>query len=88
MVPPEVTYRTDPPPSHYPRTDSASALLNILIDEKGKVLDPNVTKSSGSRDFDHDASVAVSKWRFKPATCDGKPFPVHIAVQLNSQVKH
>ncbi len=81
-------YQPEPPPSHYPRKDSAVATLEITIDEKGRVLDPKVITSSGIDEFDHDALVAVQKWRFKPSTCDGKPVVTHIAVQVKSTVTH
>ena len=61
-VPPRVTYNPQPSPSYYPRKDSADTALDILIDEKGHVLDPKIVTSSGSDEFDHDAVVAVRKW--------------------------
>jgi TonB family protein len=85
-LPPQVTYSPEPPPSHYPLKDSALAVLNVLVDEKGQVLDPKVVKSSGSDEFDHDAMGAVQKWRFKPASCDGKPIPTRMKLQISSKV--
>ncbi len=87
-APPRATHSPEPSPSHYPRKDSAVAGLNILIDEKGRVLDPKIVEWSGSDAFDRDAMVAVRKWRFKPSTCDGKPISVHIGVQIHSTVMH
>jgi TonB family protein len=87
-VPPRVIYSPEPGPSHYPKKDSADVSIDVLIDAKGKVLEPKVVTSSGTDEFDHDAIVAVRAWRFKPSTCDGKPIPVHIIVQVHSSVKH
>jgi TonB family protein len=87
-VPPRVTYSPEPSPSHYPRRDSANAAVDILIDEKGHVLDPKIVTSSGIDDFDHDAMVTVRRWRFKPSSCNGKPMPVHVIVQIKSTVMH
>ena len=85
-TPPQATYSPDPPPSHYPLKDSASVILNVLIDEKGQVREPKVTRTSGSDEFDHDAVSTVQAWRFKSAACDGKPIAAHINVQVNSPV--
>src|SRR5208337_3220528 len=70
---PKVTYSPAPSPSYYPRKDSALTILYVLIDEKGRLHDPKVARSSGSREFDEDAIGAVKQWLFKPATCDGTP---------------
>jgi TonB family protein len=87
-TPPRATYSPDPPPSHYPLKDSAFVIVNILVDEKGQVREPKVTRTSGSDEFDHDVVAAVHTWRFKSALCDGKPIPAHINVQVNSRVMH
>jgi TonB family protein len=87
-TPPQATYSPDPPPSHYPLKDSAFVIVNILVDEKGQVREPKVTRTSGSDGFDHDVVTAVQTWRFKSAACDGKFIPAHINVQVNSRVMH
>jgi len=87
-VPPRVAYSEGPPPTLQPRKDSASTSLDVLVDEKGRVLDPKVITASGSDEFDHDARVTVRRWRWKPSTCDGKPLPVHIVAQIRSAVRH
>jgi TonB family protein len=74
-APPRVTYSPEPAPAHYPKKDSAVAVLNILVDEKGRVSDSKLVTSSGSDDFDRDALSTVQNWRFKPANCDGKAIP-------------
>ena len=87
-TPPQATYSPYPPPSHYPLKNSASVILNVLIDDKGQIREPKVTRTSGNEEFDHDAVITVQTWRFKSAMCDGKPIPAHISVQVNSQVVH
>jgi TonB family protein len=84
--PPQATYSPAVPPSHYPSTTSALAIMYVEIDDKGKVQDVKVARSSGSSDFDHDALSTVRRWRFKPAMCDGKPIAVNINVEMNSRV--
>jgi protein TonB len=85
--PPQVTYNPAPPPSHYPSKGSALLIVNVLIDEKGRVRDPKITRPSGSDEFDRDALNTVQTWRFKPAKCDGKPIPDHISLEISSRVK-
>src|ERR1700723_3150780 len=85
-LPPKVTYSPEPSPSYYPRKDSALTILNVLIDEKGHLLEPKVARSSGSDGFDRDAISAVRRWRFKPATCDGTPISTHINLEISSNV--
>jgi TonB family protein len=85
--PPKVIYSTEPSPSHYPRKDSALTVLYALIDEKGALHDPKVTRSSGSREFDDDAIGAVKQWRFKSARCEGKPISAPISLEISSSVK-
>jgi TonB family protein len=83
--PPQATYYPDPPPSHYPKA-SATAVLNLVIDEKGQVLDARLVTSSGSDEFDRDAMVTVPKWRFKPSTCGDHP--AHAVLELHSTIMH
>jgi TonB family protein len=47
--------------------------FTYVITEEGKVIDPVVTDSSGERSFEKEALRAIKKWKFKPATQDGKP---------------
>jgi TonB family protein len=59
----------------------ASVLLSLVVDTQGKPRNINVTQSAG-KDLDGSALAAIGRWRFKPATCDGKPMPVEINVRL------
>jgi TonB family protein len=47
--------------------------VSFVIDEEGNVKDPIVHDSSGIRAFEKAAMNAVKKWRYDPATRDGKP---------------
>lgn len=85
---PRVIHQVEPGPSHYPQKDSAVVVLDILVSEKGKPLDPKVVTSSGIKEFDSDAMSTVKKWRFTAAVCNGKSAPVHIAVEIKSNVVH
>jgi periplasmic protein TonB len=46
--------------------------LDVQVGADGAVLDVKLKKSSGSRLLDQTAIETVRKWRFKPATVDGK----------------
>jgi TonB family protein len=61
-------------------------LLSLTVDTQGKPQGIKVDQSGG-KGFDEEALIAVQKWRFKSATCDGQPMPSEIAVvvQFNHQ---
>jgi periplasmic protein TonB len=48
-------------------------LLRVTISASGKVSRANVFESSGHRQLDEAARVAVSRWEFAPASRDGQP---------------
>jgi len=56
----------------------------MLVAADGRPRNLRVT-SAPNRDFDEAALEAVRQWRFKPATCDGEPIEVEIAVQIAFQ---
>ena len=59
-----------------------TVMLSITITPEGTVRDPEVTTSL-DKDLDKQAIKAVSKWKFAPATKDGKPVAVHLAVVVD-----
>ena len=58
---------------------SGLVAVQIVIDEKGEVLDAKATKSSHP-DFEKPALEAVKKWKFKPAKKDGKEVKVRVTI--------
>jgi TonB family protein len=84
---PKVSYSPEPSPSYYPHKNSAVTILYLGVDEKGRVIDPQVARPSGSAEFDREALSTIKRWRFKPAMCDGKPTMVYINVEMVSSVK-
>jgi eukaryotic-like serine/threonine-protein kinase len=59
--------------------------LNILVDEKGAVVDAQVTSSAGPgwrAQLDEAALASVRRRRYKPATKDGVPVKVWISVRV------
>jgi periplasmic protein TonB len=57
-------------------------LLLIIVEEDDSVGDVQVEKA-WRPDVDNRAIEAVKKWKFSPATKDGKPVAVQINVDLN-----
>ncbi len=65
-------------PPEYPRAavrmeEEGEVAVSYVISEDGHVAKVVVTKSSGYKRLDEAAVQQVYKWRFKPATVDGKP---------------
>jgi len=71
------------------------AKLTFVVNKKGLVEDPMVTEAS-EPEFGDAALVAITEWRFKPATFDGKPISQKVSLpfqftaspenKLNAQV--
>ncbi|MEJ2435200.1 MAG: TonB family protein, partial [Pseudolabrys sp.] len=57
----------------YPRgaSGNASVMLELVIDAQGRVT--RALAISGERPFAAHAVAAARRWRFRPATRDGKP---------------
>lgn len=47
--------------------------ISFVIDEQGKVVDPIIHDSSGSKSFEKATIAAVKQWQYSPATVNGKP---------------
>lgn len=47
--------------------------VSYVIDKKGKVVDPIIEDYVGNRDFKRATIRALKKWRYEPATLNGKP---------------
>jgi protein TonB len=53
--------------------EEGSVTLNIFVNVDGNVSKINIEKSSGFKRLDEAAKNESMRWRFKPATLDGKP---------------
>jgi protein TonB len=53
--------------------DQGEVRLDVHVSSDGKVLEVRLSQSSGSKLLDQTAIETVKKWRFVPATVDGKP---------------
>jgi TonB family protein len=70
-VPPRVT--DDAP--------SATATATFDIDEKGEPVNLRIDKSS-DEEWARDVTDALAKWKFTPASKDGKPVSVSCAMDF------
>lgn len=86
VIEPEPIKRISP---RYPKSAARNkregwARLSYIIEEDGSVSNVLVTSTSGSADFAKASKAAVLKWKFKPATENGKPIQQCVnSVQLN-----
>jgi len=80
--PPRVTYRA--PLSIGPALRAkggGQVRLRFLVDEAGKVVDPQV-ESSTDKAFEGPALDAIRKWRFDAGRRDGESVPWHISQSI------
>lgn len=76
------------PPPRYPRQAERSGatgtvLLRVLVDEQGWPKEVAIETSSGHRELDRAAREQVlSKWRFHPATRQGRPIAAYALVPI------
>lgn len=63
------------PPGVAGDADNASATFAFDIDEKGAPVNLQIEKAS-NEDWSRDVAAALSKWRFTPASQDGRPVSV------------
>jgi TonB family protein len=84
MTNPKPIYQPNPEYADRPRRKKidGNVLLSLIVTADGTVRDPQVTRSL-DKDLDKKALECVSKWKFEPATKDGQPVAMHIAVEVN-----
>ena len=73
----DASWAGNSPPSYPPMArrmgEEGEVRLDVHVGPDGSVLDVKLKRSSGSRLLDRTAIDTVKKWRFTPATVDGKP---------------
>lgn len=63
-----------------------AVVLDILIDEKGRVADAKAVKSADDR-LSKAAIDAVKQWEYEPVKVSGKPVKVKASVTINFRLK-
>jgi TonB family protein len=83
LTPPQAIDAPDPKPSDEGRKVKANgaAILSATVTSTGDVRDVQVKKAVG-KGLDEKAVEAVRKWKFKPATLDGRPVAVRIDIEI------
>jgi protein TonB len=86
IKPPRVISRNEPNYPQQARKGQAAGPIVIwmIVDSDGGTRDIHVHHGI-SPELDHAAVEAVEKWRFEPATTEGKPVSVRIAIQFDFQ---
>jgi TonB family protein len=72
------------PPEAQRSRISGAIMMEATIDTKGNVVDLAILR--GVRELDDAAIKAVSQWKYRPATRDGKPIPVIMTVTVTFSV--
>jgi protein TonB len=57
-----------------PRGTRGDVIVDVIIDEQGKIVDSQVSQSMGSS-IDQTVLATIATWTFKPATKDGVAVP-------------
>ena len=70
------------PASALPNREAGAVVLAVAVKADGSVEKVSPVKTSGFEDLDEAAITAVMKWRFVPATEDGKPTDGAAVVQI------
>ncbi len=81
VIPPKVIHMQAPkyPEDGYAEPPGVKVQLKITVTAEGTVEQVEVV-TSGGEPFDREARAAVLLWKFEPATYEGKPLAVRIAV--------
>jgi TonB family protein len=80
---PRPTYRPNPEFSEQARQAKyqGTVVLTVTVSPSGKVTNVKVLSGLGMG-LDEKAIEAVRRWKFEPATKDGKPVAVQVAVEV------
>jgi TonB family protein len=83
VVPPVVVRQTLPPlPSHLVVMARSRGVLEVIIDEKGRVVSATVRSSVHSQ-YDTMVLTAAKDWRYQPALVGGKPVMYRRMIQIS-----
>ena len=84
---PKAIYAPDPEYTDKARRKkiNGTVVVSLIITPEGTVRDPKITASL-DKDLDQQALAALSKWKFEPATKDGKPVTVRISTEVSFRI--
>ncbi|MDG9922030.1 MULTISPECIES: TonB family protein [unclassified Pseudomonas] len=85
----EPAFLSPPRPPVYPaqakrRNQQGVVLVEVRLDEYGKLVELKLLRSSGVESLDRSAMKAVAAWRFRAEVENGQPVPsrVHIPIEF------
>ena len=83
MTPPKGVYTPGPVYADRPRKEKiqGTVVVSMVVTAEGTVRDAKVATSL-DKELDKKALEAVSKWRFEPATKDGRPVAARVNVSV------
>jgi TonB family protein len=88
VKPPRAIYSPAPEFSEEARRQKVqgTVVLDLIVTSAGKAVQVRVVQSQGYG-LDEKAVEAVSKWKFEPATKDGKPVSVEVPVEVDFRLQ-
>lgn len=88
LQPPRALSMVDPKYSDAARKAKlqGTVVVAVAINENGEVDAAKVVRSL-SRDLDQNAMDAAKQYKFAPATKDGKPVAVQLAIEMNFRLR-
>ena len=84
ITPPHATYQADPEYTEKERKKrhQGTVILSLVVDTEGLPRDVEVSHSTLTPKLDQAAIDTVKKWKFSPATKDGKAVATKIEVEV------
>ena len=85
---PELVYREQPdyPAEARKYRASGEVVVQVVVTREGTIRDPHVVEASHPAFIDPTLE-AVAKWRFEPATCDGRPVEMIFHVYSHFEIR-
>jgi len=89
VIAPKPLYTPEPEFSDFAKNHNFQGLvvMSAVIDDAGNVLNPYITQPAGMG-LDEKAIEVLRKWRFKPATRNGQPVKVEMALEIQFNLYH
>ncbi len=88
IKPPKTVYAPDPEYTDKARRKkiNGTVIVSLIVTPEGTVRDPKIMTSLDN-DLDRQALATLSKWKFEPATKDGKPVSVRINTEVSFSIR-
>ncbi len=88
MTPPQLFYAPEPAFTDEARRErfEGTCVVSLVIDEQGNATRVEVVVPVG-HGLDEKAVEAVKRYRFKPATLQGKPVPLRVNIEVHFKVR-